>query len=154
MREALREAEAAREEGEVPVGALVVLGDQIIGRGHNAVIKLSDPTAHAEILALRQAAGGVKNYRLKGATLYSTIEPCAMCAGAIVHARVERLVFGADDPKAGAIVSHFGICGTEFLNHRVVIEGGVLEDDCRAVIQSFFRDKRRASSSAERCESG
>ncbi|HWP44807.1 MAG TPA: tRNA adenosine(34) deaminase TadA [Blastocatellia bacterium] len=154
MREALREAEAARREGEVPVGAVLVLDGELKGRGHNLVIKSSDPTAHAEIQAIRDAAKRVSNYRLTGATLYSTIEPCAMCAGALVHARVGRLVYGAADPKAGAVVSHFGICTAEFLNHRVVLHGGVLESDCREMLQSFFRERRGASSSAERCESG
>ena len=142
MREALAEAEAAREAGEVPVGAIVVLGTEVIGRGRNAVITMSDPTAHAEIIALRNAASAIGNYRLNGATLYSTIEPCAMCAGALVHARVERLVFGAKDPKAGAVETHFGICNTDFLNHRVIVEGGILEGECRQVLQSFFRDRR------------
>ena len=154
MREALAEAREARDRGEVPVGAVLVLGGEIKGRGHNSVIRWSDPTAHAEIVALREAADRAENYRLTGATLYSTIEPCAMCAGALVHARVERLVYGAPDTKAGAVVSRLRICDTDFLNHRMVIKGGVLEDDCRAMIQSFFRERRSASSSAERCESG
>jgi tRNA(adenine34) deaminase len=142
MREALAEAEAAIAEGEVPVGAIVVVGGEIKGRGRNAVIRINDPTAHAEILALREAARSVGNYRLMGATLYATIEPCAMCAGAIVHARIKRLVYGARDLKAGAVDTHFGICVAEFLNHRVEVESGLLEDDCRRVLQSFFRAKR------------
>jgi tRNA(adenine34) deaminase len=142
MREALGEAEAARQNGEVPVGAIVVLDGKIIGRGRNMVIGSSDPTAHAEIVALRGAASVLNNYRLTGAELYSTIEPCAMCAGAIVHARIERLVYGAVDPKAGAVETFFQICSTNFLNHRVIVEGGILEADCRAMIQSFFREKR------------
>ena len=154
MRLAIAEAEAAREGGEVPVGALVVFEGEIKGRGRNAVIRLSDPTAHAEIVAIRSAARAISNYRLTGATLYSTIEPCAMCAGAIVHARVERLVYGAADPKAGAVDTHFGICAADFLNHQVRVEGGILEQECRAMIQSFFREKRKANTSAERCESG
>ena len=154
MREALTEAEQARSLGEVPVGAVVVFEGVVIGRGRNAVIGLSDPTAHAEIVALREAALRLGNYRLTGATLYSTIEPCAMCAGAIVHARIARLVYGAEDAKAGAVVTHFGVCSTDFLNHRVMIEGGILEDECREMIQSFFRDKRKTDISAERCESG
>ncbi|MFY9607592.1 MAG: nucleoside deaminase, partial [Blastocatellia bacterium] len=108
----------------------------------NAVIGSSDPTAHAEIVALREAARALDNYRLTGATLYSTIEPCAMCAGAIVHSRIERLVYGARDPKAGAVETFFQICSTDFLNHRVMVEGGILEAECRAMIQSFFREKR------------
>ncbi len=142
MREAIGEADAAREDGEVPVGAVIVLACDVIARGRNAVIRTSDPSAHAEIVALREAARAVGNYRLTGATLYSTIEPCAMCAGAIVHSRIERLVFGARDPKAGAVETFFQICSTDFLNHRVVVEGGILEAECRAMIQSFFREKR------------
>lgn len=152
MRLALLEAAAARDAGEVPIGAIVVIDNQVRGRGRNAVISASDPTAHAEIIALRQAARAIGNYRLTGATVYATIEPCAMCAGAMVHARIGRLVYGARDEKAGAVDTHFGICTTDFLNHRVTIESGLLEADCRAVIQSFFREKRIAS--AERCESG
>lgn len=142
MREALFEADAAGEAGEVPVGAIVVLDGSVIGRGRNAVIKTSDPTAHAEIVALREAAQNVGNYRLPGATMYSTIEPCAMCAGALVHARTARLVYGAPDPKAGAVETHLGICSTDFLNHRVSVEGGILEDECRRMLQSFFRKRR------------
>ena len=154
MRQAIAQAEAAREDGEVPIGAIVVIGGEVVGRGRNAVIGSSDPTAHAEIVALREAARAAGNYRLAGATLYSTIEPCAMCAGAIVHARIERLVYGAKDEKAGAVDTHFGICSADFLNHRVVVESGILETECRRMIQSFFREKRIASSHAERCESG
>ena len=154
MRQALVEAEAAGSAGEVPVGAIVTLGDKVIGRGHNLVIESSDPSAHAEIVALRDAARTIDNYRLTGAVLFSTIEPCAMCAGALVHARIARLVYGAKDPKAGAVESHFGICTAEFLNHRVSVEGGILEDECRRVLQSFFRERRSAQQHAERCESG
>ena len=144
MRQALAEAEAARDEGEVPVGAVVVSDEEVIGRGRNAVIRTSDPTAHAEIIALRSAATAGGNYRLTGVTLYSTIEPCAMCAGAMVHARVKRLVYGAADPKAGAVETHFGICTSSFLNHQVIVEGGILEDECKALLQSFFRERRYA----------
>ena len=154
MREALAEAEAARLEGEVPVGAIVVVGGKIKGRGHNSVITGNDPTAHAEVMALRAAAKAAGNYRLTGAILYSTIEPCAMCAGAIVHSRIERLVYGTADPKAGGVDTHFGICTADFLNHRVEIESGILESACRAMIQSFFLEWRKADSSVERCESG
>jgi tRNA(adenine34) deaminase len=154
MREALAEAEAALEDGEVPVGAVVTLSGDVIARGRNAVIRSSDPTAHAEIVALREAARAVGNYRLTGATVYSTIEPCAMCAGALVHARVARLVYGAKDPKAGAVETHFGVCTTDFLNHQVSVEGGILEDECRRVLQSFFRERRSSQEQAERCESG
>jgi tRNA(adenine34) deaminase len=142
MRLALDEAEEARLSGEVPVGAIVVFNGEVTGRGRNAVIGSRDPSGHAEIVALREAARALNNYRMAGATLYSTIEPCAMCAGAIVHSRIERLVFGAHDPKAGAVETFFQICSTDFLNHRVIVEGGILEAECRAMIQSFFREKR------------
>jgi tRNA(adenine34) deaminase len=154
MREALAEAARARAEAEVPVGAILVFDGVIKGRGRNSVIRLSDPTAHAEIVAMREAARAAGNYRLTGATLYSTIEPCAMCAGAIVHARIGRLVYGAADPKAGAVETHFRICTADFLNHRVEVESGILEPECREMIQYFFRDKRKNESHAERCESG
>ena len=154
MREALAEAESAREDGEVPVGAVVILDGVVIGRGRNAVIQSSDPTAHAEIVALREAARVIGNYRVTGATMYSTIEPCAMCAGALVHARIARLVYGASDPKAGAVETHFGICTTSLLNHQLSVEGGILEGECRRMLQSFFRDRRNAQQHAERCESG
>ena len=144
MREALIEAEAAGADGEVPVGAVVLLDGSVIARGGNAVIRSSDPTAHAEIVALREAARAIGNYRLTGATLYSTIEPCSMCAGALVYARIARLVYGAKDPKAGAVDTHFSICTTDFLNHQVSVEGGILEDECRRVLQSFFRERRNA----------
>ncbi len=142
MVEALTEAAAAEAEGEVPVGAVVVIENEIRGRGHNVVISTSDPTAHAEVVALRDAARQVGNYRLTGSTLYSTIEPCPMCAGATVHARIGRLVFGARDPRAGAVVTRFEICTAEFLNHRVIVEEGVLESECTSMLQSFFRNKR------------
>jgi tRNA(adenine34) deaminase len=145
MRQALAEAESARLGGEVPVGAVVVVGGEIKGRGHNAVITLNDPTAHAEVVALREAARATGNYRLTGAVLYSTIEPCAMCAGAIVQARIERLVYGTVDPKAGAVETHFRICTSDFLNHIVEVESGILESDCRAMIQSFFLERRKAN---------
>jgi tRNA(adenine34) deaminase len=154
MQQAIAEAEAAREDGEVPIGAIIVIDGEVKGRGRNAVIGASDPTAHAEIVALRDAARLIENYRLAGATLYSTIEPCAMCAGAIVHARIARLVYGARDEKAGAVDTHFGICATDFLNHRVTVESGILEAECREMIQSFFRRKRKVNSHVERCESG
>jgi tRNA(adenine34) deaminase len=142
MRQALSEAEAARDDGEVPVGAVIVKDGIVIARGRNAMIGSNDPTAHAEMVAIREAARAINNYRLIGATLYSTIEPCAMCAGALVHARIERLVYGAKDPKAGAVETHFGICNSDFLNHQVSVEGGILESECRRVLQSFFRERR------------
>ena len=146
MREALAEAALAEAEGEVPVGALVVLDGRVLGRGHNRVIQKNDPTAHAEVEALRVAAKAIGNYRLVGADLYSTIEPCAMCSGALVHARIQRLIYGAADEKAGAVDSHLGICSTDFLNHRVTIEKGILEEECRFRVQSFFRKKREKQS--------
>ena len=149
----MAEAAAALDAGEVPIGAIVVFDGEVKGRGHNQVIETNDPTAHAEIVALRSAARALGNYRLTGATLYATIEPCAMCAGALIHARIGRLVYGATDERAGAVTTHFGICTTDFLNHRVKVEGGILEAECRGMIQSFFRGKRRATN-AERCESG
>jgi tRNA(adenine34) deaminase len=153
MEEALAEAQLALEIDEVPVGAVLVIDDKIIGRGHNSVIRNSDPTAHAEVLAIRAATARIGNYRLIGSTLYSTIEPCAMCAGAIVHARVASLVYGAADPRAGAVDTHFGICHAEVLNHQVSVTRAILESRCREMIQSFFREKRDLGK-PERCESG
>jgi tRNA(adenine34) deaminase len=147
MRLALDEAEDALQEDEVPVGAVVVLGEKVIGRGYNRVITNEDPTAHAEIVAMREAALFLQNYRLVGTTLYVTIEPCAMCAGALVNARVKRLVYGARDPRAGAVESVFQICTREDLNHQVEILGGVLEAECREMIQSFFQKKRETKES-------
>jgi tRNA(adenine34) deaminase len=142
MRLALDEAADAERLGEVPIGAIVVLGEKVIGRGHNRVITERDPTAHAEIVALRDAARFVNNYRLTGATLYVTIEPCPMCAGALVNARIARLVYGAADPRAGAVATLFQICTDPRLTHRVQVDAGVLEAECREMIQSFFQRKR------------
>ena len=142
MLEALAQAAAAQAVGEVPIGAVLLIEGEIKARGYNLVISTSDPTAHAEIVAIREAARTLGNYRLTGATMYTTIEPCAMCAGALVHARIARLVFGARDPRAGAVLTHFGVCTTDFLNHQMIVEEGVLESECRSMIQSFFRDKR------------
>lgn len=142
MRAALSEALAARDEGEVPVGAVVARGERIIGRGHNQRERLNDPTAHAEMLALTAAAAFVQSWRLDGCTLYVTLEPCAMCAGAIVQARIERLVFGAADPKAGACMSLYSIPTDERLNHRVEIAAAVLTDECAALLQEFFARQR------------
>ena len=142
MEQALAEARRASQNGEVPVGAVLVIDGLVRGRGTNEMINSSDPTAHAEMMALREAGETMGNYRLTGSTLYSTIEPCAMCAGALIHARVERLVYGAADPRAGAVDTHFGICSTDFLNHRVRISRGILEGRCRQMIQSFFRERR------------
>lgn len=143
MRLALREAERAAREGEVPVGAVVVQGDRLVARAHNRPVHLKDPSAHAEILALRRAARKLGNYRLKGCTLYATIEPCAMCAGAIVQARLGRLVYGARDPKAGANGSALAVLNHPKLNHQVEVVTGVLAEDCAAILRNFFRRRRR-----------
>ncbi|MFN7920310.1 MAG: tRNA adenosine(34) deaminase TadA [Bryobacteraceae bacterium] len=142
VREALAEARLAEAAGEVPVGAVVVAGGEIIGRGQNKPISSSDPTAHAEIVALRDAARRIGNYRLEGATLYATLEPCVMCAGAIVHARIARLVFGSRDLRFGGVRSKFQIADSDLLNHRVEVVEGVLAADCVALLQRFFEQRR------------
>ena len=142
MRAALAEAEAAAGEGEVPVGAIVVAGGAIIARGHNRSETDNDPSAHAEIVALRKAALESGNYRLTDATLYVTLEPCAMCMGAIVQARIERLVFGAYDPKAGAAGTAIDLSESPTFNHRFENNGGVLAEECGAVLKTFFESKR------------
>ncbi len=144
MRRALTLAREAERQGEVPVGALLIRNGEVLGEGWNRPIGTSDPTAHAEIVALRSAAAAVGNYRLPDSTLYVTLEPCAMCAGAIIHARVAHVVFGAFDPKGGAAGSIFDILGTERLNHRVRVEGGVLAEESGELLRSFFRRKRKA----------
>jgi tRNA(adenine34) deaminase len=145
MRLALAEAEAARLTGEVPVGAVVVLGDEVVGRGHNASVARCDATAHAEILALRDAGRAVGNYRLTGAVLYSTVEPCLMCLGAAIHARIGRVVYGAPDSKAGGVARLEAVraAGADF-NHRFVAAGGVLAGDAAALVLAFFRERRAA----------
>ena len=142
MRTAIAEALAARDKGEVPVGAVVVRDGRIIARGHNQRELLGDPTAHAEMLALTAASTAVGSWRLEGCTLYVTLEPCAMCAGALVLARVERLVFGTADPKAGACVSLYSIIDDERLNHRVKLGKPVLGGECSALLQEFFAKQR------------
>lgn len=142
MQEALMLAKTAVEAKEVPVGALLVLDKQIIGRGWNQPISACDPTAHAEIIAMRTAARDLGNYRLPAATLYVTLEPCAMCAGAMIQARVKRLVFGAFDPRAGAVGSVFNILQEKKLNHHVDCMGGVLQQECGEVLRNFFRERR------------
>lgn len=142
MSRALQLAEQAAAVDEVPVGAVVVLDGEVIGEGWNQPISGHDPTAHAEIMALRDAAVKIENYRLAGATLYVTIEPCTMCAGAIVHARIKRVVFGAVEPKAGAVVSQGQLFGQSWLNHWPEVTGGVLADQCREAISQFFRRRR------------
>jgi len=146
MREALRLAGRARDAGEVPVGALVVAGGQIVGRGWNQPIASHDPTAHAEIVALRAAAREVGNYRLGGATMYCTIEPCAMCVGALIHARVDTLIFGAVEPKAGAVESTQRAHEHPALNHRIVVVSGVLAAECHKVMKEFFEQLRTENS--------
>lgn len=142
MAEALSLAREAGAAGEVPVGAVVVLGGEIIGRGFNQPIGHHDPTAHAEIMALRAAAARLDNYRLPGATLYVTLEPCAMCAGAIMHARIARVVFGAPDPKTGVAGSVLDLFGEARLNHHAEITGGVLAPECGQLLSSFFAARR------------
>lgn len=144
MEEALREAARAQATGEVPIGAVVVYEGGIVGRGWNSSITSNDPTAHAEMQALRQAAQTVGNYRLAGCELYVTLEPCAMCAGAMVHARIARLVYGADDPKAGAVQSVLQVVNHPALNHRIEITRGVLGGRCMETLQAFFRERRNA----------
>jgi tRNA(adenine34) deaminase len=144
MRLALAEAERALAAGEVPVGAVIVMDERVVGAGFNQPIGTSDPTAHAEMVALRAAAHAVGNYRLTGADLYVTVEPCLMCVGALVHARIRTVVYGAPDPKSGAVGSAFPAHALAGLNHRLEVVGGVLEDDCRAIIQRFFQEKRRS----------
>jgi tRNA(adenine34) deaminase len=142
MEEALREAQRALEAGEVPVGAVVVCKEQVVGRGFNRNLVDDDPTAHAEIVALRRAAETVGNHRLLECEMYATIEPCSMCAGALMHARLNRLVYGADDPKAGAVYSVLPVLNHPALNHRMGVEGGVLAGRCAEMLQSFFRARR------------
>lgn len=142
MRAALEQARLALALGEVPVGAVVALDDEIVGAGYNQPIAAADPTAHAEIVALRAAARRVGNYRLTGATLYVTVEPCLMCVGALVHARIERVVYGAAEPKSGALASTVRGAELPGVNHRFDVVGGVLEVECRDLLQAFFREKR------------
>jgi tRNA(adenine34) deaminase len=143
MRRALREAQKACSEGEVPVGAVVVRDEKIIARAHNCPLGLSDPSAHAEVLALRRAAKKLGNYRLKGCDLYVTIEPCAMCAGAIIQARLRRVVYGTPDPKAGACGSALAVLNHPKVNHRVEVASGVLAEQCADILRRFFRSRRR-----------
>ncbi len=143
MRAALEQARLGLAAGEVPVGAVVVVDESIVAGAYNQPIAAVDPTAHAEVLALRAAAAHVGNYRLTGARLYVTVEPCLMCVGALVHARVQEVVFGAVEPRSGALVSILRGHEIPGLNHRLTVTGGVLEADCRELIQQFFREKRR-----------
>jgi tRNA(adenine34) deaminase len=142
MEEALRAAQRAFEAGEVPIGAVVVSENKIVGRGWNSNLTTSDPTAHAEMMALREAGKNLGNHRLSDCELFATIEPCAMCAGALVHARIKRLIYGADDPKAGAVHSVMQVLNHPKLNHRMVVRGGVLASRCVDLLQEFFRQRR------------
>jgi tRNA(adenine34) deaminase len=144
MREALNEAAEAESMGEVPVGAVIVLDGVLIGRGHNSSINLHDPTAHAEIQALRSAAQQMSNYRLVDATAYVTVEPCLMCMGALLHARIRRVVFGCFDEKFGAAGSLYNLSCDPRLNHRIAVTAGVLEEECKELLRKFFRQKRTA----------
>ncbi len=142
MRAAIEQAELARAAGEVPVGAVLAIDGEIVGRGYNQPISGNDPTAHAEVMALRDAGLHRSNYRLPGSTLYVTLEPCVMCSGAIMHARVERVVFGARDPKTGAAGSIIDLFAEARLNHHAHIQGGVLAEECGAMLSKFFADRR------------
>jgi tRNA(adenine34) deaminase len=140
---AIAQAEAAERDGEVPVGAVVVHSGEIIARGSNRVVRDSDPTAHAEIVAMRAAGAVLGNYRLEGCTLYTTLEPCAMCAGAVLHARIARLVYAANDPKAGACGSVLNVMNHPRLNHKVELVSGVLAEECGSMLTEFFRRRRQ-----------
>jgi tRNA(adenine34) deaminase len=142
MQAALAEAKVAASAGEVPVGAVLVRHGEVVARGLNRPVQDSDPTAHAEIMALRAAAADEKNYRLTGATLYVTLEPCPMCVGAMLHARIDRLVFGAYDPKSGAAGSVVDLCDERRFNHRIEVNGGLLEEQCAGLLQRFFAERR------------
>jgi tRNA(adenine34) deaminase len=146
MEEALREAQRALAQGEVPVGAVVVYEGKLVGRGCNRPLNANDPTAHAEILALREAGQTIGNYRLLDCDLYVTVEPCAMCAGAITHARLRRLIYGAEDPKAGAVHSMLQVLNHPKLNHTVEVSSGVLAARCMELLQTFFRERRNPQS--------
>ena len=142
MKEALVQAKKALKKGEVPIGAVVVLGDEIIGRGYNQPITIKDPTAHAEIIALKEASNRLENYRLNEAIIYTTLEPCLMCAGALVHARIKKIIFAAQDTKSGVVVNNGGLIQSEFLNHKVSFEGGILEKQASKLLKDFFLEKR------------
>ncbi len=142
MEEALIEAKKALKKGEVPVGAVVVLEEDIIGRGYNQPITNNDPTAHAEIMALRDAAMNLKNYRLKDTLVFTTLEPCLMCAGALVHARIKKLIYSASDPKSGVIESNGNLMQSAFLNHKISYEGGILKEESSEILKNFFLKKR------------
>jgi tRNA(adenine34) deaminase len=142
MEMAVEEAKRAGQQGEVPVGAILVKGDRVIARDHNRCIELNDPTAHAEVLVLRKAGRVLRNYRLKDTVMYVTAEPCPMCASAMVHGRISRLVFGTPEPKFGAVESRFRLLNDNGLNHKVKVDRGVLEKECADILRRFFRDRR------------
>jgi tRNA(adenine34) deaminase len=145
MQAALDEARAAEAAGEVPIGAVILFEDRIIARGQNRVLRDNDPTAHAEVIAIREAARAIGNYRLSGCTMVSTLEPCAMCAGAMIHARIDRLVFAADDPKAGAAGSVLTVLNHAALNHQVTVERGLLANESARLLREFFQQRRSSS---------
>jgi tRNA(adenine34) deaminase len=142
MKKAVEQAKIAEENGDVPIGAIIIHQEQIIGKAYNQREQLKDPTAHAEIIALTQAAAALQSWRLTGCTMYVTLEPCPMCAGALVLARIDRLVYGCDDPKTGACKSLYNIVQDGRLNHRLEVTGGVLADECSKLLQDFFRHRR------------
>ena len=150
MQAALDQARQGLAAGEVPIGAVLTVGDRIVARAFNQPIASCDPTAHAEVLVLREAARELGNYRLTDATVYVTVEPCLMCVGALVQARVREVVYGTAEPKTGALVSTLCALDVPGLNHRFAVSGGVLEADCREILQQFFRDRRRSDANAEK----
>tara|TARA_B110000008_G_C16875919_1_gene526805 strand:+ start:51 stop:521 length:471 start_codon:yes stop_codon:yes gene_type:complete len=143
MKIAIDEAKLAENKGEIPVGSIIVQNNQIIAKSHNSPISKNDPTAHAEILALRSAGKKLNNYRLPKTTLYVTLEPCAMCLGAIIHARVDRIVFGASDPKSGVCGSSANLTSEKFFNHKILVSKGILKNECKEILQSFFKSRRK-----------
>ncbi len=142
MKLALQEAKKAGEKGEIPIGAILIKGNKILAKGHNRCIEFNDPTAHAEILVLRKAGAVLKNYRLNGTVMYVTVEPCPMCVSAMVHSRISRLVFGAPEPKFGAVESKFNLLQGEGLNHKIEVKKGVLAKECAEVLKDFFNKRR------------
>lgn len=154
MREALAEAAKAAALDEVPVGAVVVLNGEIIGRGFNQPISSHDPTAHAEVVAMRAAAKHIANYRLADAQLFVTIEPCTMCSGAMTHARIQRLIYGASEPKAGVVHSQPGVFNASYLNHKMEVTAGVLAEECSAIMQAFFARRREQKKAARALRNG
>jgi tRNA(adenine34) deaminase len=145
MKIAISEASVAKNEGEIPVGAVLIHNNKLIAKAHNQPILNHDPTAHAEVIALRKAGKKLNNYRLAGSTLYVTLEPCVMCLGAIMHARIDRIVFGASDPKTGVCGSKADLTSEAFFTHKVKVDGGVLEEENKEILQSFFKSKRKAN---------